>query len=173
MGVSEYRSTPGQNPWRSELRDPSSEFYTGASMKKLIIIIFAVLLGLCSMLAADVDPATATVNCLRGSEVTDISSETYYTDSSLMITGTIYNAATTNGAVQDLTDVDIEVKFGNVAQGSNIYTGTVSDATSGTFYVTGTIPTNKSPVYIQYKITDTNSTSYIFPWHNVKVKDAM
>ena len=142
-------------------------------MKKLIIIIFAVLLGLCSMLVADVDPATVVVNCLRGSEVTDISSETYYTDSSLMITGTIYNAASTNGAVQDLTDVDIEVKFGNVSQGSNIYTGTVSDATSGTFYVIGTIPTNKSPINVQYKITDTNDVSYIYPWHNVKVKDAM
>ncbi len=142
-------------------------------MKRTILACALAGILACLVNAADVEPATATVTLVRDAAPSDVSSAVYYIGTTLKITGTMFAATSTNGAVQDLTDVEIIVNIGNVTQGSNIYTGTVADAVSGTFHVTTVIPTNTSPVNVQYKITDTNGVDYIYPWHNVKVKEAM
>lgn len=136
-------------------------------MKRLFqksLISIACLLASLTLASDAVEPANVTFNCIRDEAVASASDASFYEGSTLRLTNcVIYNGTTTNAARQGLADVTIQVKVGNTTT-SIAYSGTAQVETSGTFSATTIVPTNTGYCYIQLKITDVNTNSYIYPW---------
>ena len=128
-------------------------------MKKILIII-AVLIAASSAFA--LDPATVTITNIRSDSANAyVPGGSYYKSSTLLWTNCICYVASTS-AVQDLTDITMELRVGSTD--TNVpYVPTAMVATSGTWWVSMTTPTNANPV-VQMKLTHTNGTTYIYPW---------
>lgn len=120
-----------------------------------------------------VTPAQLTMNSIRDEVVgypTDVS---YFEGSTLLLTNCVmYAGTTTNSAKQGLVDVTIQVKIGT-ATTNQTYSGTVQVASNGTWTCTASVPTNSGQCYLQVKITDVNTNSYIYPWKILNHKSAL
>lgn len=127
--------------------------------------------------AADaVEPASCSVTNFRGEAVTSLSAESFYMGATLLLTNcTLYAGTGTNSAKQGLDEVSIELKLGDTTLATT-YTGTVAGATSnGSWWAALVVPTNSpgSPVWLQIKITDANTNSYIYPWRSLSRATAL
>lgn len=121
----------------------------------------------------DVEPASVTVTNTRGDTANaQISDTTYYEGSTLRFTNCVLYAGTdTNSSLQGLTGVTVDVDVGNAT--TNItYTASVTD-TNGQWSVDLTVPDFVSATYMQIKLTDANTNSYIYPWKRILTKDSM
>lgn len=130
-------------------------------MKRLILCLLVLLaLGLWPARAADsVEPASCTFTNVRSEAVATLSAGTIYRGASLNLTNCV--ACTTNSStVQGLDGVTVSVSVGNTSTNVD-YSGTVQVAASGTWHCTVTVP-DLSSFYIQVKLTDSLTNSYIY-----------
>jgi len=120
-----------------------------------------------------VAPASVTITNFRTEAQSFISDSTYFNDTTLRFTNCVmYSGATTNSSVQNLTGVTIEVSVG--AASTNIaYSGTAQIATNGTWFSDITVPSFVSAPFLQVKITDASTNSFIYPWKIISSKASM
>ena len=137
-------------------------------MKKMKILV--VVGSLCAMLSAlcvladTVAPASVTfTNCRGDAANTEISRTTFVEGTTLLMTNcVIYSGGTTSSAVQGLTHVAIEIRIGDLFS-STAHTGQVINAALGTWWTSITVPTNYASVFLQMKLTDASTNSYVYP----------
>lgn len=115
--------------------------------------------------AADaVVPASLTITNLRDEAMVYANNVSYFEGTTLRLTNCVmFAGASTNSARQGLSDVTIQLTIGNTTT-SSTYTGTAEVETNGTWTCDAVVPTNSSQCYLQVKITDANTNSYIYPW---------
>jgi len=109
-------------------------------MKRLLMFVSMLIT---SGATAALTPETLTLTYNRTSDVTYASSVAYIDGSSITLTNctALLLAVGTNAAApQDLTDCGVLLYVGNTST-SQVFTGTVQVATSGTFTVAITLPT--------------------------------
>jgi len=145
-------------------------------MKRAMVVIaavYAVIFGLAK--AQDlVEPASCTFTNFRGEAETYVSGTYFFSGSTLRFTNCVVYAGTdTNSAVQGLSGVTCQVKIGTST--SNIaYTATVTSTNLGKWACDVLIPTNMtSTLYMQLKLTDAYTNSYIYPWKMINVKSSL
>ena len=114
--------------------------------------------------ADNVAPASATFTNCRADTVNGTISQTYYVEGTtlLMTNCVIYSGGTTSSAVQGLRGVASEIRIGDLFS-STAYTGHVISAASGTWWTSITVPTNYSSTFLQMKLTDASTNSFIYP----------
>ena len=145
------------------------------TIARAMLVAAVVLFASWPLWAADaVTPESASITNLRGEAQARVSTTVeYYRGTSLLLTNNVmYSGTSTSAAVQGLDDVDVVVSVGTT-ESSVAYTGTVLVATSGTWYVTITVPTNLASAFLQVKITDAESNSYIYPWKTISTLDPL
>ena len=146
-------------------------------MRKLIggLLIVACLLPIPAKAADAVEPASCAVISVRDEDEAYINAVKYPVGSTLWLTNCIaYNATTTNGAVQGLDTVTIDVDVGRVSTNIN-YSGTVVSAVAGTWWSAILVPTDvvANEFSIQIKLTDENTNIYIYPLKKLHTRDAL
>lgn len=139
---------------------------------KRILILAAVLAGIFGLArAADsVEPATLCATNNRGDNATYYTDAIFYKGASLLFTNCVLQ--TTGTVVQGLSDVSIQLKWGN-ATSNQVFTPSVTSTNLGKWTLNMTVPTNWDMPSIQIKITDSQTNSFIYPWRLVHVKAAM
>ena len=143
-------------------------------MKRLSILTLAAVLLAGLVQAGDaVTPASCTITNTRGDGVLYISGVTYYDDATLRLTNCVlYSGTSTNSDLQGLSNVTVEVSVGSTT--TNIdYSATIQDATSGTWYCDIVVPSFVSVPFLQVKIEDENTNSYIYPWKKMLTQDSL
>ena len=142
-------------------------------MKKFCILLAGVWC-LSSVFAADaVIPASLTITNLRDEAQLYPTDTSYFEGTTLRLTNCVmFAGATTNSARQGLSEVTIQVTIGNTTT-SATYTGTAQVETNGTWSAGATVPTNSGQCYLQIKITDSITNSYIYPWKILNHKKAL
>jgi hypothetical protein len=139
------------------------------SMLALTVVICAIV-ALSARAGDAVAPAAVTFTNFRGEAENRIAETSFYRGTSLMFTNCVLYAGTsTNSALQGLDDVDIEVKIGNTST-SITYVATGSDTNNGLWWCSITVPTNITYPYVQVKLTDENTNSYIYPLKTINTK---
>jgi hypothetical protein len=108
----------------------------------------------------------------EGEAVLPLGTESYYRSSTLRLTNCVAYAGTDTSTTQGLDGVTVEVRIGREGTNNVAYTGTVVEASSGSWWADVTVPDSDS-VYLQLKLTDTNSASYIYPWKIIRTKEAL
>jgi len=141
-------------------------------MKKLVaVVMLGVSLIAGPVQAADaVEPPMLSFTNARSSTVSYISDTEYYRGTSLLFTNCVLQ--TTNGAIQGLDGVTIELKWGTTAT-NHTFVPTVQDAATGKWFLNMTVPTNWEAPNMQIKVTDANTNSYIYPWRLIHTKASM
>jgi len=140
-----------------------------------ILILLFIALDLPAL--AGLNPATCAVTNLRDTaSIAYLNDVSYFENTTIMATNCVaYSGATTDTDPEDLTLCTVEWTLGNTT--TNVtYSGTVVNATAGTWYAEGTVPaySNMTEFYCETKITDTNSSvEYIYEWHKMKIKQAL
>jgi len=116
-------------------------------------------------------PQNATFTHIRDEATANGNEVTYWRGDTLLFTNCVcYSGATTNTAVQMLSNVVVTVRMGTLAVVAT-YTGVVQSAAAGTYACSVTVPTNTdSSVYMQTKLTDSLGNSYSYPWKIVNTK---
>lgn len=145
-------------------------------MKRVVTILAGLMIGVVAgiALAGDVvEPASGTVTSLRSEAQGYLSSSYYFMGSTLRLTNcVIYAGTTTNSAVQGLDGVAIELKVGTAA--TNVtYAGTAIVASNGTWWCDITVPDFVTVPYLQIKVTDENTNSYIYPWKIIRTQTSL
>ena len=144
-------------------------------MKRMTIgaglALCALLFALCQEGAGSdmVIPASCTVTNCRGDAQSYASGASYYENTSLLFTNcVVYSGGDTSSAIQGLNAVTVQLRIGQI--GLNILsTGTVQNATSGTWCATVSIPTNTGgSVFMQLKLIDSFTNSFIYPWKMIR-----
>ena len=144
-------------------------------MKSKILgaVIIAVLLSVCGA-DAQLDPASVAMTNTRGdTSQAFVPGGIYFDGTTLLFTNCLACvAASTN--IQDLTDITIDITVGNAATNDD-YVGTAMVATSGTWWVSFTVPTQSTMAspQIQTKLTHTNGTIYIYPLKVLRTSDPL
>jgi hypothetical protein len=129
-----------------------------------ICLIAAGLAATIAARAADaVQPESVTMVNVRGEAQATVSQLEFYRGSSLVFTNCLlYSGTSTNTALQGLTGVAVELRIGTV-EDSTAYAGLVT-STSGVWSAVVTVPTNLASAFVQVKITDANTNTFIYPW---------
>jgi hypothetical protein len=138
-------------------------------------LILAAVCGVVAVVrAADaVEPASATVVCLRDEGVAYINATEYYRGTTILFTNCIlYAGTTTASARQGLDAVTIECKWG-VSGTNHTFAGTVQSATGGLWWASFNAPTNWESPFLQVKITDSLTNNYIYPWKMIHTKSSL
>ena len=143
------------------------------SISICLLAFFSLIVATLSAWAADaVEPVSAAVVSKRGEAVLPLGTESYYRSSTLRLTNCVAYAGTDTSTTQGLDGVTVEVRIGREGTNNVAYTGTVVEASSGSWWGDVTVPDSDS-VYLQLKLTDTNSVSYIYPWKIIRTKEAL
>jgi hypothetical protein len=141
-------------------------------MKKLVMVL-ALLAGMLSAARA-IDPASATFVSTRGDSAgTYVSTETFFLGTQLLLTNCVlYAGSTTNTARENLTNCTVGLRVG-FASTNFAASGTVQDATNGTFWALFTLATNIPNPSLQITVTDAATNSYIYPWKTIKTQSPL
>ena len=142
-------------------------------MKILRFTLYALLFTLYVFPASAADavvPASLTINNVRDEGMVYATDASFFEGTTLLLTNCVmFSGTTTNSARQGLSEVTIQVKVGN-ATTSTAYTGSAQIATNGTWSCLAAVPTNSGQCYLQVKITDSTTNSYIYPWKQLNHK---
>jgi len=143
-------------------------------MKRLSILTLAAVLLAGFVQAGDaVTPASCTITNARGDGVEYISGTTYYDDTTLRLTNCVlYAGSSTNSDLQGLSNVTVAVSVGNTTTNAD-YSGTIQVATSGTWFCDIVVPSFVSVPYLQVKIEDEHTNSYIYPWKKMLTQGSL
>ena len=158
---------------KKSFRSQKLEVHGGIPSMSVLLAIGAVLACVASALATDtVAPQQVSLTHLRDEATANASPVTFWTGNSLLLTNCVCYAGTTNGsAVQGLDGVSVTIKVGNTDSAAT-YTGTVQNASAGTYWANVTVPTNGS-VYIQTTLTDSATNTYTYAWKALGVKSKL
>lgn len=119
-----------------------------------------------------VEPATVTVTNTRGDSANAAVPGIYYKEATLRFTNCVmFAGSSTNSARQGLDGVTITVSMGT-AQTNIDYSATATD-TNGVWFCDVTVPSFVTPPYVQVKVTDANTNTYIYPWKSLSTIDSM
>jgi len=143
-------------------------------MKRLsAMLIMGLLVMATPGVASSVTPQSVTFTNIRDEAQAYCSETYYYQGTTLVLTNCVmYSGTSTNSARQGLTAVTIEVRVG--ATTTNVpYTGTAIVATNGTWWCNITVPTFVSTPYLQVKVTDASTNTYIYPWKIIHTLEAL
>ncbi len=144
-------------------------------MKRILLSVLGLVVCMAlNVRAADaVEPVSVVWTNIRDEAQDYISSAYFYYGTTVRGTNLVMYAGTsTNSARQGLDGVTIDVNIGTTS--TNLpYVGAAIDASNGTWWVDFVVPSNIATVYIQTKITDTNTNIYIYPWKMMRTKEAM
>lgn len=135
-------------------------------MKRMIQLVLVLsLVAFQGLFATDpVQPSSCTTTNFRGEAQAYAAPGYYYEGTSLLFTNCVlYSGADTNSGVQGLDGVTIELRVGS-ALTNRLYSGTVQEAAAGKWWANVTVPSNMSPAFVQVKVIDANTNSYIYPW---------
>lgn len=142
-------------------------------MKNLYILLAVILLSLSGVapwaktdaFAADsVIPASLTITNLRDEAVAYASDAWFFEDTTLRLTNCVlFAGTTTNAAKQGLSQVTVQLKAGNTTT-SATYIGTAQVESNGTYSCDLIVPAYSGTCYLQVKVTDASTNSYIYPW---------
>lgn len=110
-----------------------------------------------------VTPASVTITNFRDEAIGNVSAVEYYNGSSLLFTNCVLFAGTdTNSARQGLSDVTVQIKIGNTTTADTF--SATSTSTNGVWSCPVTVPSFAGYTYMQIKVTDLNTNTYIYPW---------
>ena len=149
-------------------------------MKRNTAKWFAVLVGVVllsifgnSVQSADsVEPASVTITNIRSEAVQTISwAGTVYQATSLLFTNCVVYSDTEGSVVQGLNGVTVQVSVGNLSTNVD-YNATVMSTNAGTWYCNVTVP-SLSSYYVQVKLTDSQTNSYIYPNKTMSASQSM
>lgn len=120
-----------------------------------------------------VEPANVTFTNFRAEAEAYVGSETYFELSTLRMTNCVcYSGTDTNSAIQGLDGVTVTIDVGTTT--TNVaYSGTVQVASNGTWYCDVTVPDVDGTPYVQVKITDASTNTYIYPWKILRTKASL
>lgn len=123
--------------------------------------------------AADaVQPASCCITNIRDEAESYISGLYYFEGTTLVLTNCHMYASTTTSTVQRLSGVTIKVDVGTTT--TNIqYTGHAISTNLGTWWVSFPVPVGLPTVFLQTKVTDVNTNTYIYPWKMMRTKTAL
>jgi hypothetical protein len=144
-------------------------------MKRFGCLLALSLLAIGSALATDtVAPASVTfVNCRSDAVNSAISNTGFVENTTLLMTNcVIYSGGTTSSAVQGLDGVTVEIRIGDLFS-STAYTGTVINASAGTWWKSITVPTNYQSLFLQLKLTDAEANTFIYPLRIIRTVEPM
>ncbi len=114
--------------------------------------------------ADEVIPATLTITNLRDESIVTASETSFFEGTTLRLTNCVlYAGTTTNSARQGLSQVTVELKAGNTTT-STVYIGTAQVASNGTWSCDAIVPSDSGTCFLQIKVTDSSTNSYIYPW---------
>jgi len=144
-------------------------------MKRTMIALAAIaLLQVWPAGAGDaVEPISTTFTNYRAQAVQTISSMgTIYKGQTLRLTNCVVMASTTaTNTIQGLDAVTVDVAVGNSS--TNIeYEATVTSTNNGTWTLDFDVP-DLSAFFIQVKVTDANTNSYIYPNKNMTASESL
>jgi hypothetical protein len=128
----------------------------------------------CLIHAADaVEPASVTTTNLRGESASlTVSAESFYQGTTLLFTNcALYASTTTNAGLQGLDGVTVELRIGTTVA-STAYSASVQ-STNGLWWCSATVPTNMTAAFVQVKITDANTNSFIYPWKTLLIQEPL
>lgn len=143
-------------------------------MKKTVILaaVLALAAGLSVRASDAVEPATLVITNFRGEAIVNVSEISYYNGTSLQFSNCVlFAGASTNAARQGLEDVTVEIKIGNLST-NDTYTAD-SVGTNGEWNCLVTVPEFTGYTYLQIKVTDVNTNTYIYPWKILNRKDPL
>ena len=138
-------------------------------MRKILIFsvfVSAFLILHSTLLTAgdSVIPASLTITNVRDEAVAYATDTYFFEDTTLRFTNCVlFAGTTTNAAKQGLSVVTIQLKAGT-ATTSTAYTGTAQVESNGTWSCDLIVPAYSGTCYLQVKITDSSTNSYIYPW---------
>lgn len=133
-------------------------------MKKLMLAMaMAVLCSVWPARAGDaVEPNSVTFTNLRAQAVETLNVGVIYRGSTLLLTNCqAWATSTTNGSVQGLSGVTVQVSVGDLATNVD-YTATVTSTNGGRWSCPIVVP-NMATFLLQVKLTDENTNTYIYP----------
>lgn len=143
-----------------------------SQISRISLMVVGLMLAVWPAHAADaVQPTTATFSCLRDEGVAYINATEYYRGVSMAFTNCLLYATNTATALQGLSGVTLEMKWGLPT--TNLTFTPVAQTTNGVWCLSFTCPTNWESPYLQIKITDANTNSYIYPWKMIHTKAAL
>lgn len=121
-----------------------------------------------------VEPASCTVTNWRSEGISAVSSLNYYEGSTLRFTNCVVYAtgSDTNGTIQGLTDVDVDVTIGTSST-SVTYQASVTHAAAGKWACDVLVPSWTGQLFLQVKLTDVYTNSYIYPWKNISRQEPL
>lgn len=133
------------------------------------VVIFSLLSVVCRLSSA-LEPATLSITSLREESVANASESDFYSGAPLLLTNCIaYSGTTTNSARQNLANLAIIIKLG-AATNNIAYTGTVANATSGTWWARiDAVPSNWDSPKLFLKLTNATD-AFGYPFKILKVK---
>lgn len=121
-------------------------------------------LALGAAIAGSLSPGTWSPNFTRSEESGTTPFPKFYRGDAILVTNAVAFVDAFGTEIQDLTDCLVVLALGDAASGSTAFTGTVTEATAGTFSVLVTIPTNSSD-FQSAELTITDSiTSNVFTY---------
>jgi len=127
----------------------------------------AVLAAVVASPAAAVEPASVTATNFRGQAQSPISEQTFFQGTTLLFTNMVsYSGTTTNSALENLTNVTVEIRIG-ATEVNTAYTGTVYGASSMYWWKSITVPTNLNSAVMQLKLIDGSGNIYIYPHRTI------
>lgn len=144
-------------------------------MKKIMLAgLTAAVLGLVYPVgAADaVSPASCSITNFRGEAEGYVSEYYYFEGTTLLLTNCHMYASTGTNTVQGLSGVTITVDVGTTTTNLS-YTGHAISTNLGTWWVSFPVPAGLPTVYVQTKVTDANTNTYIYPWKMMRTKAAL
>lgn len=145
-------------------------------MKKLILaaIVAMAVSGLFPARAADaVQPASCTITNFRSETESYISGQYYFEGTTLLLTNCVmYSGTSTSSTPQGLSGVTIAVDVGTTTTNLS-YAGTAISTNLGTWWASVTVPSNLPTVYVQVKITDESTNTFIYPWKYMRTKASL
>ena len=142
-------------------------------MKKLVMVMAAVVVaaGMAVAAADAVDPVSITCTNARTDSISYVNATEYYRGATIVWSNCVM--LTTGAATQGLNLCAVEMKWGlsTTAQTFNASIG--GGASSNVWNLSMTCPTNWEAPYVQLKVTDSNTNSYIYPWMMIHTKASL
>lgn len=134
--------------------------------------LLALFVAACAGAGSAVEPASCAITNVRDEAVSYASQLVFYEGNSLRLTNCVMYADTAGVELQMLTNVTITVSVGTTATNVD-YVGTVTSASQGKWAATIVVPAFVTAPYVQVKITDEHTNSYIYPWKGLYTTPSM
>lgn len=118
-------------------------------------------------------PVSVTITNVRDEAQAYVGATDYFWATTLRLTNCIaYSGTSTSSVRQNLTGVTIAVDIGTTVTNVS-YSGTAAAGTNGVWNADVVIPSSLATVFLQIKLTDTGTNTYIYPWKLVRTAQSL